>query len=252
MSEPFAFASDLSGRRAVVTGAAHGIGLAVARWLRAADAQVTVIDRDFRDQAQALAGEGFELVSADMGEDDPVSLAEALLAGGPVELIVNNVGISTDHRFIELDPQEFDRAMSVNLRGPWFMTRRLVQELIAAGRRGAVLFISSLHDHVVRHQPHYSASKAAVAMLTREMAHELGEHGIRVNAISPGAIATWPTNKRQAAEAGRLIPLGRQGHPDDLAPVAIALLSDRISGYVTGANVPVDGGLDLHSWLDDH
>ena len=128
LSEPFAFVSDLAGRRAAVTGGARGIGLAVARWLEAADARVTVVDRDFDDQERQLVGQGFELVRADLGQDDPVALAEGLLdRGGPVELIVNNVGVSTDHGFTALDPPDFDRVMAVNLRGPWFMTRRLVQ-----------------------------------------------------------------------------------------------------------------------------
>jgi 3-oxoacyl-[acyl-carrier protein] reductase len=250
VSEPFAFVSDLAGRRAVVTGGAHGIGLAVARWLLVAGASVAVIDREFRAQEQDLAGEGFELVSADLGAGDPVSLAEELLATGPVELIVNNVGISTEHSFTELDIAGYDRVMAVNLRGPWFMTRRLVQELIATERRGSVLFMSSLHDHVVFRHPHYSASKAGIAMLTREMAHELGPHGIRVNAISPGSIATWGLTKKQRERGHDKIPLGRHGEADDIAPVAVALLSDSICGYVTGANVPVDGGLDLHNWVD--
>ena len=249
MSQPFVFAPDLARRRAVVTGGAHGIGNAIARWLAAAGCSVTVVDRHFPDEPQPAAVEGLSRVSADMGNDDPVAVAERVLAGGePIELIVNNVGIDTPHRFTELGPEDFDRVMAVNLRGPWFFTRRLVDELIGSGRGGSILFISSLHDHVVRLWPHYSASKAAVSMLVRELAHELGPHGIRVNALSPGYILTHPDPSPD--ELGRGVPLGRGGRPDDLGPIAVTLLSDALAGYVTGANVPVDGGLDLHTWLE--
>ena len=143
--------------------------------------------------------------------------------------------------------------MRTNLRGPWFFTKRLVQALIDAGRPGSILFISSLHDTHLRLNPHYSASKAAVAMLTKELAHELGPHGIRVNAVSPGWIETEanPVGEADRNHADALIPLGRVGAPEDVARVAIALLSDAWAGYVTGVNVAVDGGLSLHDWLMD-
>src|SRR6266536_899842 len=133
------------------------------------------------------------------------------------------------------------------------VTRRLARELIQRNRRGAILFISSLHDTFVAQRPHYSASKAGVAMLCRELAHELGSHGIRVNAISPGWIRTAPDlntpEQRAKYELTQpRIPLRRPGDPEDVAKVALVLLSDAWSGYVTGANVPVDGGLSLFSW----
>ena len=116
------------------------------------------------------------------------------------------------------------------------------------------MFISSLHDTILRLQPHYSTSKAAVAMLIRELAYELGPHGIRVNAVSPGSIRST-TNRQPDVEdpaIGRLIPIGRTGEPDDVAKIVAMLLSDAWAGYITGANIAVDGGLALHSWLMDH
>jgi NAD(P)-dependent dehydrogenase (short-subunit alcohol dehydrogenase family) len=239
----------LRGRRAVVTGAAGGIGRAIAGALAAAGAELILVDSD----AAALERSGAELgcatVLADLAAEQG-ALAERLLRDhGTVELIVNNVGITTPARFRELTPADFDLVMATNLRGPLFFTRRLVDALGDAGRGGSILFISSLHSSRIRHRPHYSASKAAVAMLVRELAHELGPLGIRVNALSPGWIDTRPGQPAPAA-AGELVPLRRVGRPEDVATVAVALLDDAVTGYVTGADVPVDGGLALYSWLD--
>ncbi|MFL5843470.1 MAG: SDR family NAD(P)-dependent oxidoreductase, partial [Solirubrobacteraceae bacterium] len=131
------------------------------------------------------------------------------------------------------------------LRGPWFFTRALTEALIESGRRGSILFISSVHSSQVRLYPHYSASKAAVAMLVKELAYGLGRDGIRVNALSPGWIGP------PVGEVAERVALRRAGTPGDVAPMALALLDDTVSGYVTGADVAVDGGLALHSWLDD-
>jgi NAD(P)-dependent dehydrogenase (short-subunit alcohol dehydrogenase family) len=111
-----------------------------------------------------------------------------------------------------------------------------------------------LHDHIVRTRPHYSASKAAIAMLVKELAYELATHRIRVNAISPGVIQSASVPVPTAAEqerTGRIIPLGRIGQGQDVAAMAAVLLSEEWSGYVTGVNVPVDGGLGLHTWSSD-
>jgi NAD(P)-dependent dehydrogenase (short-subunit alcohol dehydrogenase family) len=249
VSEPFRFTPDLAGRRAVITGGGSGIGLGIGRWLVAAGCSVSLIDETFHDAEEQLAAEGFALLRHDLAVADPAAVAEEALTAGPVELIVNNVGISTGHRFTELSAEDYDRVMAVNLRTPWFLTRRLVQELLDGRLAGSILFISSLHDHVVRRFPHYSASKAAVAMLVRELAHELGPRGIRVNAISPGWIATHPVDDAHRTVAQEAIPLRRFGQANDIGPMAVTLLSDALSGYVTGANLPIDGGLDLHSWL---
>jgi len=118
------------------------------------------------------------------------------------------------------------------------------------------VFISSLHDRFVAGQAHYSVSKAAVAMLTRELAKQLAPHRIRVNAISPGWVRTAEdtTTREQIEKHARLwprIPLGVAGVPADVARVAVFLLSDAWAGYITGQNIAVDGGLSLHSFVDD-
>ena len=234
----------VAGRSAVVTGGARHIGFAIAEALCDAGAHVVLVDRDAPALAKAARKLGCAAIEADVGAGAAVA-ERVLTEHGPVQLIVNNVGIVTTKRFRELGEEDFDLVLRTNLRGPWFFTRALVDALIDSRRGGAVLFISSLHSSRVRLYPHYSASKAAVAMLVKELAHELGAHAIRVNALSPGSIG------ESDGRVERLVALGRAGTPGDVAPMALALLDDTVSGYVTGADIPVDGGLALHSWLDD-
>jgi NAD(P)-dependent dehydrogenase (short-subunit alcohol dehydrogenase family) len=256
---------DLRGRRAVVTGAARGIGEAIAQWLIMAGAEVTAVDRDQERLKRAFRGDPCQILEGDLASDDVTGLADDLTRQGPVELIVNNVGVSTGHGFLDIGLSEFDEVLRTNLRGPWFFTHRLVhaflqsQEREARGHRrrhGSIVFISSLHDRVASGRTHYSASKAAVAALSGKLAKELAPHRIRVNAISPGWIRTAEdtTTREQIEKHARLwprIPLGMAGVPADVARVAIFLLSDAWAGYITGQNIAVDGGLSLHSFVDE-
>jgi NAD(P)-dependent dehydrogenase (short-subunit alcohol dehydrogenase family) len=255
---------DLRGRHAVVTGAARGIGEAIAKWLIMAGADVTVIDRDSRVK-DVFRTESCQVMEADLYYEDVVALADELTSHRPVELLVNNVGITTPHPFGQIGAAELDLVLGTNLTGPWLFTDRLVKALIedraptsdrSPRPRGSILFISSLHDRFVAREAHYSVSKAGVAMLVKAMAKELGKHQIRVNAISPGWIRTAEdtTTPEQVAKYARLrprIPAGQAGVPADVARVALFLLSDAWSGYVTGQNIAVDGGLSLHNWLDE-
>jgi glucose 1-dehydrogenase len=255
---------DLRGRRAVVTGAARGIGEAIAKWLIMAGADVTVIDKDSRVK-NVFRTESCQVMEADLYAEDGADLADELTGSGPVELVVNNVGITTPHRLLQIDAAELDLVLGTNLRGPWLFTSRLVKVLIedqarapdrAPRPRGSILFISSLHDRFVAREAHYSVSKAGVTMLVKAMAKELGRHRIRVNAISPGWIRTAEdtSTPEQVAKYARLrprIPAGQAGVPADVARVALFLLSDAWAGYVTGQNIVVDGGLSLHNWLDE-
>jgi NAD(P)-dependent dehydrogenase (short-subunit alcohol dehydrogenase family) len=242
-----------AGRHAVVTGAARNIGRAVAEALAAAGAHVLAIDRDWGPGTEGLPEQGVETMQADLAVVDPEQLAgEVLERHGTVDLLINNVGVATDAGFLELPASELDMVMAVNLRTPWLLTRALVRRLLEEQRGGGIVFTSSLHDTRVFTRPQYSVSKAAIAMLVRELAHELGPRGIRVNAVSPGWIERHdrPADPAERSRLTGLVPLRRQGTAADVAPVVLALLDDDLCGYVTGANVPVDGGLALHTWVD--
>jgi NAD(P)-dependent dehydrogenase (short-subunit alcohol dehydrogenase family) len=228
------------GKLAVVTGGGSGIGAGIAERLEAAGAVVVTVDADAATEPTVVA---------DLGDDGAALAGRLLDTYGPFDVIVNNVGITPGSGFLELGEAEWDRVFAVNLKGPWFFTKRLVEALIADGRGGSILFVSSLHDTSVRGKPHYSASKAAVTMLVKELGWSLAPHGIRVNAVAPGAIFT--NNDLTPDRDYPRIAMRRIGLPDDVARVAVALLDDEISGYVTGSRVPVDGGLALFDWLHD-
>ena len=251
--------SDLAGRRAVVTGAASGIGLAIAYRLARAGARVIAIDRD-KDRLDEMshdarfAGLHCTPVYGDLSSPDIRPLADELLDDGLIELIVNNVGICSGDSFFGSSEESVRHVFDTNLFGPWHLTKRLVERLKEDGQPGSIVFVSSLHDHVPVRRPQYSTSKAAVAMLVRELALELARYRIRVNAVSPGWIRTDTRTEAELRDSPRgasFVPMDRAGQPDDVAKPAVVLLSDAWSGYVTGVNLPVDGGLALHTWRED-
>jgi NAD(P)-dependent dehydrogenase (short-subunit alcohol dehydrogenase family) len=138
--------------------------------------------------------------------------------------------------------------LEVNLNAAFVLFQALGKHMVEQGIRGRLLAVTSLHSYSPRNLPHYSAAKAGQTMLVREFARALGPHGIRVNAIAPGAIPGGGFAAPPAMAAK--IPLGRFGTPAEVAAMAVAVLSERFGAYVTGATVVVDGGIAQHNWID--
>ncbi|MPQ99071.1 SDR family oxidoreductase [Modestobacter sp. I12A-02628] len=257
---------DLTGTTAVVTGGTRGIGLMIARGLLQAGADVVVSSRkaDACEQARAellAGGDGGPLdggrvraVPADLSrEDECLRLAEVVgEQTGAVRVLVNNAGATWGAPLEEFPSSAWDKVLDLNLKSPFFLTRAFLPLLEAAGSAddpARVVNVGSIDGLRVPLMPtySYSASKAALHHLTRVLAVELGPRHVTVNAVAPGPFeskmmaATLEAAGDQIAAAA---PLRRIGRPDDMAGVAIFLCS-RAGAYVTGAVIPVDGGLSL-------
>ena len=247
---------DLTGRTAVVTGGTRGIGLMIARGLLQAGASVYLSSRkpEAGEAAVAeLAAHGRVVsVPADLArEEECVRLAaEVGRAEGRVNVLVNNAGATWGAPLAEFPASAWDRALDLNLKAPFYLTRAFLPLLEAAATTddpARVINIGSIDGLRVPELPtySYSASKAGVHQLTRVLARELGPRHITVNAVAPGPFES-KMMAATLAEFGEEIaassPLGRIGRPDDMAGVAI-FLSSRAGAYVTGAVIPVDGGI---------
>ena len=251
----------LEGDIALVTGAASGIGRGIAGALAREGARVLLADVDRQRgeaAAAALRAEGAEAVfqCADLAsEDDRASLCNnAPQTFGPFSILVHSASprrLEADN-VLAVSDAVFDQMVAVNLKAGFVLAREVSRTMLEHKIKGRILFITSLHAATPRNLPHYSAAKAGQTMIMKELAKALGPHGIRVNAIAPGAV---PGGGFDAASAGleRLIgctSLRRLGTPEDIGAMAVALLSDRFSAYVTGTTVDVDGGLALHNWIE--
>jgi 3-oxoacyl-[acyl-carrier protein] reductase len=251
---------DLDGQVAVITGGAQGIGRATALGLAsngavpvivdvAADAAVTTAAEVRERGGQCLTFEGDV---SDLQRMEAV-VAEVLASLGRIDILINNAGVNSLHRvpIHEYTLDDWHRIVQVDMTG-LFVTSRAVIPAMLQGSGGRIVNVSSIAGLVpLRLQSAYVAAKAGVANLTRSMAAELGEHGIRVNAVAPGSTLTGPTEKlfygddaqsRDRAESLLAhIPLGRPGLPEEIANAILFLVAPE-SSYVTGAVLPVDGG----------
>src|SRR5207237_7344419 len=236
---------QLEGKIVLVTGAQQGIGRAIALHCAAAGADVAVNWLDDEAAAQGVAGEiragggrAFS-VRADMGR---LAEIEAMVAAverelGPIDVLVNNAGVFPRVPFLELRESDWDYVLDVNLKGTCFCAQAVAKRMVAAGRPGAIINLTS--GAAYRGSPrgaHYCASKGGVVSLTRQMALELAPHRIRVNAIAPGLTDTaqprYGSSEEEIAAAAQTIPLGRLAQPDDIARTAAVLAPDH-AGFTT-------------------
>lgn len=243
-----------AGKVALVTGAAQGIGLACAARLLAEGARVALLDRDgpAAQAAAARLGDGALAVVADLaglapdGARDIVAQVVARL--GRLDVMVNNAGVIRLQPFLDFAPDDWDLMMDVNVRAPMLLGQAAARAMIAQGAGGAIVNLSSVTAEVgAPLAAGYAASKGAMRQLTRVMALELIGHGIRVNAVGPGTIATDMAARAVLDDPGtrRTVlsrtPIGRLGDPDEIAKAVSFLASDDAS-YVVGQTVYVDGG----------
>jgi 3-oxoacyl-[acyl-carrier protein] reductase len=242
------------GEHALVTGSASNIGRAIAQTLAREGATVRCADIDpVRNAAVvaeiAKAGGSAHAVTADLSTTEGWHAALPPEAQ-PITLFVHSASPPRREADTALAVSEatWDGMMNTNVRSGFLIARELGRRMKAASAKGRMLFITSLHAESPRNLPHYSASKAGQTMVVKELARALGPSGIRVNALAPGAVPGGGFNAAAFDFSGK-IPLGRLGNAQDMADMAIALLSDRFSGYVTGTTVVVDGGIALHNWI---
>lgn len=246
----------LSGKVALVTGAQQGIGRAIAVALGRDGADVCLNFLDDRRAAEAVAdevralGRKAALAQGDVARsgDAQAIVAAATAELGVPDILVNNAGVFPRAQFLELAEAEWDHVLGVNLKGGFLCAQAAARALVAAGRPGAIINISSSAIRGDARGVHYSASKAGVLGMTRAMALALAPHRIRVNAIAPGLTDTaqprYGNTEEQIAARAREIPLGRIAQPEEIAGVAVFLASDD-AGFITGELIHANGGAYL-------
>ena len=245
---------ELDGRVAVVIGGSGVLGGAICHGLAEAGAAVAVLGRSperSAARAAALTADGARAVGIVVEATSPESVDAACRAVeeqlGPVDILVNAPGINSTTSFFEIELEEWHRILDTNLTSYFLACQVFGRAMVERGQGGTIINISSASGEIpLSRVLTYSVSKAGVNSLTRYLARELAQHHIRVNAIVPGF---FPAEQNRAIlDEDRLeailrhTPAGRLGEPDELAGTAIWLASERASGFVTGALVPVDGG----------
>ncbi len=246
----------MSRRVAVVTGAASGIGLGIARRLAGDGLVVALLDKsgDLVREAEAdLSGQGMTVAAHEVDVSDRNELEEVYssvrAALGPITVVVTSAGIESFDPIADITPEKWDRILAVNLTGTFTCLQLAVPDMIAAGWGRIVTISSSSAQSGAPNMAHYVASKGGVMGLTKAFARELASHGITANTIPPTLVDTPMARKAEAAGdvpsvevMGRMVPLGRAGTPEDIASACSYLCSDE-AGYVTGQVIGVNGGM---------
>jgi NAD(P)-dependent dehydrogenase (short-subunit alcohol dehydrogenase family) len=244
----------LDGKVAVVTGAGGGIGRWFAAGLAAAGAAVLLTDVDESSLAEACrsldaSGMAHASLVADLAADDSIDriVEEAVRALGRLDVLVNNAAINRRMPILDVDRDTWDRIVDIDLRVPYFLAQRAAREMIDQGDGGSIINVSSLNAfYALEHISIYGPAKAGLSQLTRVMAVEWAQHGIRANAIAPGFMDTplaapiWadPDIKRWIMNR---VPIERAGRPDELVGICLLLASDAGS-FISGQTFAVDGG----------
>jgi len=250
---------DLDGQVAIVTGASSGLGAHFAETLAKAGAKVAIgarrVDR-LTALAEKIAGDDGRALPVELDVTDAQSVAEAVRIAeeelGPISILVNNAGVPSGGKVLEMEEAEWDSVLDTNLKGAWLMAREVGRHMVEHETAGRIINISSVIgvSTAAKRVLAYSISKAGMVNLTQTMALELGDKGIRVNAIAPGYIQTELNHDFLNSPAGQRIatrvPLGRFGETTDLDGLLL-LLAGPAASYITGSVFNVDGGLSLSS-----
>lgn len=265
MEESISKLLDLSGKVAIVTGGALGIGFGIARRLAEAGAGVVIADLKLEEaekSAKELVDSGFraKAIACDVSNEEDIKnlVSQTTLSFNSIDILVNNAGIYPNIPVSKMTLSDFEKVLSVNLKGVFLCTKYVSDQMIKQGTGGRIINITSidaLHPSMIG-LAHYDASKHGVWGFTKNVALELAPEKIWVNAIAPGGILTEGVKESQkGAPAGvdmekvleaflNKIPMHRMGEPDDIGKVALFLASD-MSSYMTGSQVVVDGGVLL-------
>ena len=243
---------DLTGKRALVTGASGGIGGAVAQALHGAGATVALSgtrEGPLQDLAASL-GERAHVVTANLSEPEavealPKAAAEAM--GGAIDILVNNAGITRDNLFMRMSDEEWAQVLDVNLTSAFRLSRAVVRGMMKA-RWGRIVNITSVVGQTGNPgQGNYAAAKAGLVGMSKSLAYEVASRGITVNCVAPGFIATAMTDKLNDDQKGKIlgqIPAGRMGEPSEIAAAVLYLASPE-AAYMTGATLHVNGGMAM-------
>ncbi|MDO5977889.1 SDR family NAD(P)-dependent oxidoreductase [Flavivirga spongiicola] len=245
---------DLTGKRALVTGGSQGIGAGICRKLAANGADVFINYYSNKEKAELLVSEIKEkygvnawAVYANIAKSKDVAAMFSFVddKGEGIDILVNNAGMETINHVLEMTEEEWDRVLSINLKGPWLCAQQAGLRMEKTGN-GVIINISSIHDVVPRKGlAHYCSSKAGLKMLSKCMSLELVDKNIRVVSVSPGAIYT-EMNREEIKKFGiekfeKWIPSGNIGEVEDVANAVVFLASDMAS-YIHGADLYIDGG----------